>query len=130
MKAYCLLNHQLTLNQISELKNTYNVETVIYPNEELSKRWSQIPTVKEIDMSIIEEVCNFLKNAEKNDVLIIQGEFGSTFMIVDYALKHQLIPLHAVSKRIAKEEREGEKVKREYIFEHVCFRQYKYFLDN
>jgi hypothetical protein len=48
-------------------------------------------------------------------------------MIVDYALKNKLIPVHAVTKRVAKESREGEIVHREYIFEHVCFRKYKYF---
>ena len=76
---------------------------------------------------IIKNVILWLKNTNKNDVLIVQGEFGSTFMIVDFALKNNLIPLYATTKRIAKENIEGEIVHREYIFEHVCFKEYKYF---
>lgn len=126
-KAYCLLNHQLTDNQMIELKEKYNISQIIYPTEKLSKKWVQIPTTENIDMSIIFEIVDWLFDAEKKDVLIIQGEFGSTFMVVDYALKHDLIPLYAVTTRIAQENRDGEIVKRQYIFEHVCFRKYEYY---
>ena len=78
-------------------------------------------------MGLIREVTDWLSSANQNDVLIVQGEFGSTFMIVDYALRKNLIPVHAVTKRVAQETREGEVVKRQYVFEHVCFRKYRYF---
>ncbi|MBP5749037.1 MAG: hypothetical protein J6W63_11815 [Treponema sp.] len=126
-KAFCLLNHELTQNQILELKGKFGAEKIEYPPENLSKMWSQIPAVEEIDMNVIKAVINWLSSANQNDVLIVQGEFGSTFMIVDYALRKNLIPVHAVTKRVAQETREGEIVKRQYVFEHVCFRKYKYF---
>lgn len=126
-KAFCLLNHELTQNQINELKNKYSIKEIIYPEKNLTTKWSQIPAIEELSMDIISSVVQWLSSAQENDVLIIQGEFGSTFMIVDYALKNKLIPVHAVTNRVAKESREGETVHREYIFEHVCFRKYKYF---
>lgn len=126
-KAFCLLNHKLTQNQIKELKNKFSIKEILYPEKELSVKWSQIPAIEELSMDVICSVVKWLSSAQENDVLIIQGEFGSTFMIVDYALKNKLIPVHAVTKRVAKESREGEIVHREYIFEHVCFRKYKYF---
>ena len=126
-KAFCLLNHKLTQNQINELKNKFSIKEILYPEKELSVKWSQIPAIEELSMDVICSVVKWLSSAQENDVLIIQGEFGSTFMIVDYALKNKLIPVHAVTKRVAKESREGETVHREYIFEHVCFRKYKYF---
>jgi len=127
MKAYCLLNHQLTENQKKELLEKYDCNEIIYPTEELSATWSQIPAIQKIDRSIINAVISWLDAAEEGDVLIIQGEFGSTFMLVDFALKHNLIPLHAVTKRVASEQRNGEVVQRQYIFEHVCFRPYEYY---
>ena len=126
-KAFCLLNHELTQNQIAELKGKFRIERIVYPREELSKMWSQITATEELDMDVINTVVSWLSSANQNDVLIVQGEFGSTFMIVDYALKNGLIPLHAVTKRVANEQRNGEIVYRQYIFEHVCFRKYKYF---
>ena len=127
VKAFCLLNHDLTQNQILELKNRFNVESIIYPSEELSKNWSQIPAEKELDKTIIGNVTNWLTPAKNGDLLIVQGEFGATFMIVDYALKNELVPLHAVTKRVAVEHRDGEVVSKQYVFEHVCFRKYEYY---
>lgn len=127
MKAYCLLNHELTENQKNELFTKFNCESIIYPEKELSAIWSQIPAVESIDLSVIKAVTDWLGNTQEGDVLIIQGEFGSTFMLVDYALKNKMIPLHAVTKRVATEQRNGETVQRQYIFEHVCFRRYEYY---
>ena len=81
----------------------------------------------ENDRSIIKAVTTWLDSAEEKDVLVIQGEFGSTFIMVDYALKNKLIPLHAVTKRVESEQRDGEIVHRQYVFEHVCFRPYEYY---
>lgn len=128
-KAFCLLNHQLTQNQITELKEEFGAEEIIYPSEELSKMWSQIPATKQLDINIIDTILKWHSLAQENDILIIQGEYGSTFMIVDYALKHNLVPLYAVTKRVAAEQRNDEIVSRQYIFEHVCFRKYEYFND-
>lgn len=125
--AYCLLNHDLTQKQTTELKEKFKVENIIYPSEELSKMWSQVPAAEEFDMNIIKSVVSWLSAAQSGDVLIVQGEFGSTFMIVEYALKRNLIPVHAVTKRVACEQRNGEIVSRQYVFEHVCFRKYKVF---
>ena len=126
-KAYCLLNHALTERQISELRERYGVEDIDYPTEELSQSWSQVPATKTLDVSPVQAVVKWLSSAQKGDILIVQGEVGSTFMVVDFALKNGLVPLHAVTKRVAREEREGEIVRRSYVFEHVCFRVYRYF---
>lgn len=126
-QAFCLLNHELTQNQVKELKEEFNVSQIIYPSKELSQLWSQIPPSNRTDKTIINKIISFLEFAKKDDVLIVQGDFASTFMIVDFALKNKLIPICATTKRIAKESRQGEVVKREYIFEHVCFRKYEYY---
>ena len=126
-KAFCLLNHQLTQNQLTELKKDFGVKEIINPSENLSKNWSQIPASKSLDMNLIQAVVRWLSSAQADDILIVQGEFGSTFMIVDYALKNGLIPLYAVTKRVAQESVDGELVHRQYVFEHVCFREYAYF---
>lgn len=126
-KAFVLLNHHLTDNQIKELNGKYLCDQIIYPGKELSDKWSGIAPVSELDMNTIKEVINWLDSSSMDDVLVIQGEFGSTFYIVDYALQKGIIPVHAVTKRVAQESREGEIVKRSYVFEHCCYRKYKYY---
>ena len=125
--AYCLLNHALTERQISELSEYYSVENIVYPSVALSAAWAQIPAERKMCTPIINDVIAWLSGAGKGDLLIIQGEFGHTFLLADYALKVGLVPVHAVTKRIAREAREGEIVKRSYVFEHVCFLEYRYF---
>ncbi|MDY5681985.1 MAG: CRISPR-associated protein Csx20 [Treponema sp.] len=126
-KTFCLLNHELTQKQIAELNERFGSQEIFYPKEELSKLWSQI-LPEESNDKIIKEVVFWLeKNASLKDIFVIQGEFGSTFTLVDFALKKGLVPLYATTRRIAKETRTGETVHREYVFEHVCFKKYDYF---
>lgn len=125
-KTFCLLNHKLTGNQIADLETNFKSVQIVYPGEELSKQWSQINPEQESD-DVIKNAVAWLQDAQKEDLLVIQGEYGCTFRLVDYALKKGLIPIYATTKRIAKETRDGETVRREYIFEHVCFKKYKYY---
>ena len=126
-RAYCLLNHALTERQTAELRTRYGAGDVAYPSAALSAAWAQIPAEREMCGEVVDDVIAWLSGAEKGDLLIIQGEFGHTFLLTDYALKAGLVPLHAVTRRVAREEREGEIVRRSYVFEHVCFREYTYF---
>lgn len=126
-RTFCLLNHALTQKQLAELSEKFNSKEVVYPEKNLAELWAQIPPVKSNE-EVVEAVASWLKNkAVPDDLFIIQGEFGSTFTLVDFALKNGLVPLYATTRRIAKESRNGETVRREYIFEHVCFKRYEYF---
>ncbi len=126
-KTFCLLNHSLTQNQLAELEQKFNSSEIIYPEEKIANLWAQIPP-EDFDCGIIDDAILWLKeNSSPGDLFIVQGEFGSTFMLVDFALKNNLVPLYATTRRVAKEKREGESVFREYIFEHVCFKKYRYF---
>jgi CRISPR-associated Csx2 family protein len=128
---FCLLNHELTERQLNELLATYETDKVVYPPDAVKNEWSNIPTDNHINKGCLNDIISWLKsaNADAGDVIIIQGEFGATFAVVDYALQKGIIPLHSVTKRIEKEHREGETVYREYVFEHVCFREYAYYDD-
>ena len=126
-RTFCLLNHVLTQNQLAELSEKFNSSEIVYPEKNLSELWSQIPPEKSNE-EVVESVASWLKsNATPGDLFIIQGEFGSTFTLVDFALKKGLVPLYATTRRVAKESRSGETVRREYVFEHICFKKYQYF---
>lgn len=126
-RTFCLLNHQLTPKQLEELKLKFQSTSVICSPEFLAQKWSQI-TPEESREMVADAVINWLQenHAEQGDLFIIQGEFGCTFTLVDYALQHGLVPLYATTVRRAKESREGEQVRREYIFEHAGFKKYQY----
>jgi hypothetical protein len=126
--AYCLLNHAITENQKAELSNDFDCGNCVYPSEELKAQWSAVPTDKVLTQAYFAPFIEWLSEAKADDdVVVLQGEFGMTFALVDYALGRGLIPVHAVTKRVVKEEIDGERVYKNYVFEHVCFRQYRRF---
>lgn len=127
--TFCLLNHQLTEKQCKELSEKMDSSGVIFPPPDISLLWEQLPVTPMVEKETVERITSWLNSADavSGDYLIVQGEFGYTFAIVDYALKKGFVPLHAVTKRVEQEEREGEIIRRHYIFEHVCFRRYEYF---
>ena len=121
----CLLNHDLTKRQSEELVEKYSAFQIMYPPDALKKTWASIPTNNEISGSELAEFTDWIiVNSKPGDYLVVQGEFGSTFYLVEFAFAHHLIPLHSVTKRIAREMRINEVVRRTYIFEHIRFRRY------
>ena len=126
-KAYCLMNHELTRKQIDELEKRFFACEIVCPEKSLAERWGQVPALPELDMVLIGDVVRWLSSAAEGDLLLVQGEVGSTFMIVDYGLKRGLIPLHAVTRRVSAEVREGETVRKTNVFEHACFRKYEFY---
>jgi hypothetical protein len=127
VNAYSLLNHVLTASQIGELENNFGVKRIMYPEPELGAAWGDIPTEKTLTADHLLPFSRWLTAAAKGDVVILQGEAGATFALVDLCLSRGLVPLHSVTRRIARESREGEKVLRSHVFEHVCFRRYRYY---
>lgn len=125
--TFCLLNHKLTPNQIAELEKRFDAAQIVYPPANVSAFWAQIPPASVLRKNELLEIVTWLNEAKEGDTVLIQGEFGVTFALVDYALLKKLIPIYAVTQRVAQEQQNGESVHRQYIFEHVCFRQYSYY---
>ena len=129
MKCFCLLNHELTDAQIAELKNDWHCEEIIYPDEELSYAWGHIPATKDLDLNTLHLVGKWWNNnkSSKGDVIIVQGEAGTSYVVIEWAKKNHMTTLHAVSERKSKDEKmEDGSIKKVSYFEHVCFREYSY----
>ena len=127
--AFCLLNHKLTPNQEAELHNSFGAGRIMYPSPQVAELWSTIPTGKEIKREHLAPFTGWLQEASEGDVVILQGEFSATFALTDFSLRRGLLPVCAASKRVTKETKEGETVHKQIIFEHVCFRRYRYYND-
>ena len=128
-RVFCLINHELTPRQVDELYTSFKAESNIFPPAPIASLWKDIPVVEEFTLAMFDPIIDWLQDANPGDVLVIQGEFGATFTIVDFALQNGLIPVSAVTKRIVQETREGEKVVKNNFFEHICFRKYSYYKD-
>ena len=121
MNIAILLSHILTQPQIDELKNLYRCENIIYMPEEIKAKWMNID-----DNSSPEIFKEFLlANLKKGDYVLIQGEWGMTYKLINFAKKNGFIPLFSRTGRNVQERKEGDKTIKVSVFEHKGFRKYE-----
>ena len=128
-KAVIILNHSLTREQIEDLQKNWGVAQIVQLPEEFRKLWGNIPP--ELDeeglKDYLKPLLDFLqKELKKEDVVVIQGDFGATYFVVSFLKERGVTScLYATTKRIVTEKREpsGE-VRTIRTFKHVRFRRY------
>lgn len=126
MKLILLFSHTLTDEQIKEAEDEMNIEEFIYLPKELQYIWSNIPPEGELPLDLLKKIKDFiLKNANTGDYVLIQGDFGATYHMVEWSKLNNFVPVYATSKREYKSEiNENGIVTNIHIFKHVNFRRY------
>ena len=124
MKMYLFFSHTLTDEQINDAIKNLNIEEFIYLNNELQKKWSNVPPELENIKEYARDFEEFLKDANVNDYILIQGDFGLTCHMVQYAKKKKLVPVYATTKRVSKDLRKDGKIIKVSEFKHIKFRKY------
>lgn len=121
-----LFSHSLTGEQLKDAKHTLGINRIITLPDNLKNIWSNIPPELPVVNDCIYEIKDWLlENANKGDYVLIQGEFGATYLMVNFSFKHGYIPVYATTKRINREKIVGDKVINEKVFKHVRFRFYE-----
>ncbi|SHF05110.1 MULTISPECIES: CRISPR-associated protein Csx20 [Caloramator] len=126
MKLILLFSHKLTDEQIREAENELKVEEFIYLPQELQYIWSNIPPEGELPIYIIDKFKRFIiDNAKQGDYILIQGDFGATNHMVQWAKEKGFVPIYATSKREYKSiTNEDGSITNVHIFRHINFRRY------
>ena len=127
MKQLALLfSHNLTSDQQEDVEKNLKVNIIYSLPDALQKLWSQVPTPQDLDFNLyLEEIKSFLSHSlSRGDYLLIQGDFGATYHMVNYAKEQGFIPIYSVNQRISKEKLEEGIVKKYSEFKHECFREY------
>lgn len=120
-KAYILFSHILLEEQKLELKNEFGCEEIVYLPENLQLLWSNVQENDNTSQLFYE----FLKtNALENDYVLVQGEWGITYKIVNFCKNNNLIPIYSFSKRISHEEIKNDIIVKTSYFKHIKFKEY------
>ena len=125
-KIFLLFSHNLTQIQIDDAKNNLDIEKFVSLSQDLQELWSNIPS----DLIFIKEYLlpfrNFLKkNSNFGDVVLIQGDFGAVYQMVNFANDLGLKAVYATITRVIEEIVIDEKTVKKSIFEHRRFREYE-----
>ncbi len=119
-----IFNHtKLNADQIEAL-NKININKITYLPDELSLKWSNIDPEKEIiDLSEFKEF--IINNTDVDEIVLIQGDFGAAFQLVNFCLERDRIPVYATTRRTAEEKMNPDgSVEKISKFKFVKFRKY------
>lgn len=120
-----VFSHTLTKTQLKDAKSM-GITKFIYLPEDLQNIWSNICAEGNLPISDLERIVEWINlNSNRGDFVLVQGDFGATYYIVNKCFEMGLVPVYSTTKRIASEENISEsKVGKQSIFEHVSFRKY------
>jgi len=121
-----LFNHTLTAPQEADARAGLGVEGIVEPPEDIRKAWANVPPEPDGLSGYLAPVFAWLEaTARPQDFVLVQGEFGATFLLVRFCLEHGLVPVYSTTRREAVEDHrpDGSVVVR-HVFSHVRFRCY------
>jgi hypothetical protein len=127
-KALIVMSHQLLPKQKEELMSRFKVEKIIYLPEQLQRSWREIPSKGKMPEKSLDEIARWVKiTCSREDVVLVQGEFGAVFYLVDYILQQGFKAIYATTDRDYTEEiLPDNAVLRKHLFRHETFREYSY----
>lgn len=123
---FVLFNHQLTMDQQESARTAFGVTSFHQPPEAVQAVWSQISPDANLLAPILQPVEAWLEqHAQKGDLVLIQGDFGATFLMVNHALSLGLIPVYATTQRQARDNILSDgRIETTHVFQFKRFRIY------
>ena len=126
-KLFLFLSHTLTDDQKTEIDTELNVDAIKPLPNNLNEIWKNIPPEAEDISKILKKFKDYLEsNSSIGDYVLVQGDFGMTFTLVSWCLKHGRVPIYSTTRRNGYrqlKDLEGNIVNI-HKFKHVRFRTY------
>lgn len=123
---FLIFNHQFTEAQKAEARTSLDVQRIIPLPAALQETWSNIPP----DLPALKDYLSPLRawiasQASGGDYVLIQGDFGACWLMVNFSMERGLIPLYSTTERLTEEELKPDgSVRLVHYFRHRIFRRY------
>lgn len=128
---FLIFNHTFTDAQEQDAIVSLGIDWIVDMPEDYKKIWKSIPPNIAAIYDYLEPIQTWLKcNANKDDYVLIQGDFGACYIMVNFAFRIGLVPIYSTTSRNMKEVilKDGT-VKLTHHFQHHIFRRYEGWLD-
>jgi hypothetical protein len=125
-KLFLVFNHRFSDTQERDAFLSLGVREIVTLPSYLQDAWSNLPADLPCLQSVLAPLKEWLlKHAQKEDYVLIQGDFGACYLMVNFCLENQFIPIYSTTRREAKEEHGPEgSVTITHVFQHQIFRRY------
>ncbi|NLW39536.1 MAG: hypothetical protein GXY96_01210 [Tissierellia bacterium] len=125
MKLLTIISHLLMEEQILEAKNKLGVDFIITMPEDVKSIWSDISPYGPLPSDRLDKIIEWIeKESVEGDYVLVQGDFGATYYIVDFCFKSKRIPIYSTTKREVEEFIKDGQIEIKRIFKHINFRKY------
>ncbi|MBD3190534.1 MAG: hypothetical protein GF308_07810 [Candidatus Heimdallarchaeota archaeon] len=126
-RIFLLFSHSLTEDQITDTKTNLGVTEFVSLSSALEDHWKTVPTRIPSIIDYLEPIRNWLtEKATKGDYVLIQGDFGATYLMVNFCFSKGFVPIYATTERQVKEQKMPDgSIKLERTFKHKIFRRYE-----
>lgn len=125
-KMLILFSHTLLPDQEADVSANWGVTATVYLPQAFAELWSNVPPDAASVATHIAPVLGWLRlNARPGDLVLVQGDFGATWLAVNEALKLGAVPVYATTARCSHDVVMGDgSVVKTSTFRHVRFRRY------
>lgn len=123
-KVLALISHQILPEQEKELKNRFEIVEIKFLPENLQQIWSNVLYDDKYYTNLNEMIDYMLSILNEEDYVIVQGNWGYVYKLVEEAKKNKIIPLYAFSVRDSSEDIINGEVVKITKFKHQCFVEY------
>jgi hypothetical protein len=126
-KMLLLFSHELTEDQIQDANKSLGVTSFISLPVDLQDLWRNVPPTKPSLNDFLKPFRKWVgESANQGDCVLIQGDFGAVYSMVNYSFSLGVVPLYATTERISIETRTSENmIRSERTFRHKMFRKYE-----
>lgn len=124
-RLFLLFSHKLTEEQVKDAQGKFGIQEFIYLPQNLQYVWSNIPAEANCINDIISPIYDFFsQNICKDDYVLIQGEFGATYKLVNHIKLLGANAIYSTTQRDVVETITPEGIVKNSIFRHCTFRHY------
>lgn len=125
-KMFLLFNHTLTTEQKADAIKNLRVDEFISLPQDLQTLWSNVPSNIESLREYLLPIKEYMvESVQTKDIVLIQGDFGATSIMVEFVNSMDAIPVYATTLREVLEEQIDDEIHKKSIFRHVRFRRYE-----
>jgi len=123
---FLLFNHRITKQQETAACLSLNVDRIINLPPDLKELWRQVPPRLNEIRDYLAPIRSWLKSkAMSGDYVLIQGDFGASYLMVMFAFDNDFIPIYSTTYRKAiEEDRDDGSIEITHNFQHHIFRRY------